>query len=73
MTGKDFLFVLAFLAAWVVLNRWILPLFGVATCMSGACGAGRCPTARHQVTAGDADVEKSSDEGASRENRGDVP
>jgi hypothetical protein len=34
---KEFLFVVAFLAAWIVLNRWVLPWFGVATCMSGAC------------------------------------
>jgi hypothetical protein len=30
---------LAFLAAWIVLNRWVLPWFGVPTCMSGGCAA----------------------------------
>jgi hypothetical protein len=26
---------------WFVLARWVLPWFGVPTCMSGACGADR--------------------------------
>jgi hypothetical protein len=25
------------IAAWFVLNRWILPWLGVPTCMSGGC------------------------------------
>jgi hypothetical protein len=29
---------------WIVLNRWILPWFGVRTCMSGACAVDRCPS-----------------------------
>ena len=32
------------LVAWIALNRWILPRFGVPTCMSGCCGAQRRPT-----------------------------
>lgn len=28
---KDTLIVIAFLVAWVVLNRWVLPRFGVQT------------------------------------------
>lgn len=28
---KDVLLVLGFLAVWVVLNRWVLPRFGVQT------------------------------------------
>lgn len=28
---KDTLTVIAFLVAWVVLNRWVLPRFGVQT------------------------------------------
>ncbi len=32
MSGyRDLLFFAAFLAAWFVLNRWVLPRFGVAT------------------------------------------
>jgi hypothetical protein len=30
------------LAAWFVLSRWVLPWFGVPTCMSGNCGTGSC-------------------------------
>ena len=37
MPLKEFLFFAAFLAAWIVLNRWVLPWFGISTCMSGAC------------------------------------
>lgn len=28
---KDTLLVLGFLVAWIVLNRWVLPRFGVQT------------------------------------------
>lgn len=42
MSVKEFGFVLLFLAAWIVLNRWVLPWFGVPTCMSGGCGGGSC-------------------------------
>jgi hypothetical protein len=38
--------VLLFLAVWIVLNRWVLPWFGIPTCMSGGCGPNRCPTVR---------------------------
>jgi hypothetical protein len=37
MSFKDIAFVLLFLGAWIVLNRWILPRFGISTCMSGSC------------------------------------
>jgi hypothetical protein len=39
---KDLGIFAAVLAAWFVLNRWVLPWFGVPTCMSGGCGAGSC-------------------------------
>ena len=32
----------AVLAGWFVLSRWVLPWFGVPTCMSGNCGTGSC-------------------------------
>jgi hypothetical protein len=51
MTGREYLFVLAFLAVWFVLNRWVLPLFGVPTCMSGSCGVDRRPTADGRAAA----------------------
>jgi|GEM_PF-1018281 len=44
MSSKEILFALSFLAAWLVLNRWVLPWFGVPTCMSGCCAAGTCPS-----------------------------
>lgn len=34
---KDILMFAAIVTAWIVLNRWVLPWFGVQTCMSGAC------------------------------------
>ncbi len=34
------------LALWIVLNRWVLPYFGVSTCMSGACST---PSSYSQV------------------------
>ena len=37
MSFKDIAFVLLFLGAWIALNRWILPRFGISTCMSGSC------------------------------------
>jgi hypothetical protein len=36
---KDFLLLTGLLIFWVTLNRWILPWFGIPTCMSGGC----CP------------------------------
>lgn len=33
----DLLFVVGLIAGWMILNVWILPLFGIQTCMSGAC------------------------------------
>lgn len=34
----DILFFVSLIVGWTVLNIWILPLFGIQTCMSGACG-----------------------------------
>ena len=34
---KDTLIFVAVMAGWVVLNLWVLPYFGIRTCMSGAC------------------------------------
>lgn len=30
--------------AWIVLNIWVLPRFGIQTCMSGACCVPRTKT-----------------------------
>jgi hypothetical protein len=34
---KDYLFIAALFIGWIALNRWILPWFGIQTCMGGAC------------------------------------
>lgn len=34
---KDFLLFASIFVLWIALNRWILPWFGVQTCMSGRC------------------------------------
>lgn len=34
---KDILIFAAVLAGWIVLNMWVLPFFGIRTCMSGGC------------------------------------
>ncbi len=37
----EFWLLLGVLALWIVLGRWVLPWFGIATCMSGGCCATR--------------------------------
>jgi hypothetical protein len=34
---KDILVIAAVFATWIALNVWILPWFGIQTCMNGAC------------------------------------
>jgi len=34
---KDLLILFGILAVWFGLTRWILPWFGIPTCMSGSC------------------------------------
>jgi len=35
---RDIVVPIAILVAWFVLNVWVLPMFGIRTCMSGSCG-----------------------------------
>lgn len=42
MSIKELGLIFLFLAAWIVLNRWVLPWFGISTCMSGGCTSGSC-------------------------------
>ena len=35
----DVLMFAGVVAGWIVLNLWVLPFFGIRTCMSGACRA----------------------------------
>ena len=44
MTSTDLAIVFAVMGLWIVLNRWVLPWFGIQTCMSGCCGGGSCRT-----------------------------
>jgi len=36
---NDLVVLFLVLSAWIVLNRWVLPWFGIPTCMGGACQA----------------------------------
>jgi hypothetical protein len=40
---KGLLIVISLIVLWITLNRWVLPWFGIPTCMSGGCAADRCP------------------------------
>lgn len=47
---------LLILTAWIVLNRWVLPRFGIDTCMSCSCRADRsrpAPDAEPTESTGD--------------------
>jgi hypothetical protein len=44
MSSKEFLLFFLILTAWFVLNRWILPRFGVPTCLGGSCAVDPRPT-----------------------------
>jgi hypothetical protein len=41
---KEFLIFVGVIVFWIVLNRWVLPWFGVQTCMSGGCAAQKTPS-----------------------------
>jgi hypothetical protein len=41
---RDFLILLGVILLWLTLNRWVLPWFGIRTCMSGGCAFDRCST-----------------------------
>ncbi|RLS54649.1 MAG: hypothetical protein DWH91_11225 [Planctomycetota bacterium] len=41
---KDILIFVGIIAGWIALNMWVLPYFGIRTCMSGAC---RVPDVKH--------------------------
>jgi len=42
MTYSELGLLLGILVVWFALNRWILPSFGIQTCMSGGCCGGSC-------------------------------
>ena len=41
---NDMLIFAGLFAGWIALNMWVLPWFGIPTCMSGAC---RLPRVKH--------------------------
>ncbi len=49
MTWREIGLLVAMVAAWFVLNRWVLPACGVGTCMSGCCGTCPLPTETEQT------------------------
>jgi hypothetical protein len=59
---KEFLTLLAIIMLWIALNRWVLPWFGIQTCMSGGCGVGRCPACGSAPSDKDVDEQKAKQE-----------
>lgn len=47
---SDFLMLASLIAGWFVLNIWILPLFGIRTCLSGDCRVPRSKQTEPQRT-----------------------
>ena len=39
---KELLLPIGILVLWIALNRWVLPWFGIRTCMSGGCTPSGC-------------------------------
>jgi len=52
MSSSDLAIVFAVVGFWIVLNRWVLPRFGIHTCMSGCCGGGSCQTENKEPSDG---------------------
>jgi hypothetical protein len=40
------------ISVWFILIRWVLPWFGVSTCMSGCCSVAPRPTVNQQADSG---------------------
>jgi hypothetical protein len=48
---KEFAILIGVFLFWIVLNRWVLPLFGISTCcMSGGCARDNCSPAATKLT-----------------------
>lgn len=50
---REFGLFLGVIVAWFVLSRWVLPWFGINTCMSGSCGVDPRPRVTEKVSAPD--------------------
>jgi hypothetical protein len=46
---KEIGVVVGILVVWLVLNRWVLPWLGIATCMSGRCAVDPRPTVSQEI------------------------
>jgi hypothetical protein len=40
---KEISILFGVMVLWIVLNRWVLPWFGIQTCMSGGCSVQIAP------------------------------
>ncbi len=59
---KDAIVFAVILFSWIALNRWILPWFGIQTCMGGACRhVSTDQTAVHCTVPADDDQKTSAD------------
>jgi hypothetical protein len=48
---KEFAIVIGIVLLWIVLNRWVLPWFGISTCcMSAGCARDNCHPADNRPT-----------------------
>jgi hypothetical protein len=48
---KEFAIVIGMFLLWIVLNRWVLPWFGISTCcMSGGCARDNSPPFATRLT-----------------------
>lgn len=52
MGWKELVILVGFLAGWFALNRWVLPWFGVSTCLSGSCAVSARPAETEPVPKG---------------------
>lgn len=60
MDFSSFTSVVIVLAAWFILSRWVLPWFGLPTCMSGCCSNSSCATACQQSETDQSEKKSSS-------------
>lgn len=57
--SRDLIVITVILAAWIILNKWILPALGIPTCMSGGCSGTPTCTISDQSTAPESDQTES--------------
>jgi hypothetical protein len=60
MHSSTFIIIVLAMAAWILLNRWVLPWLGIPTCMSGCCSASPTPGEHRRAASAQADRTGSS-------------